>query len=493
MNKLKNIIIIFSFFYNCYSMEEKIDSCNSELEKTVIILDKIKNEIINGNLTNLEEIEKKLSIQEKKIYSYILKLEFKQLLQKYFPVGITSLALNSNTYNIILEKTNIPIYAVDLSKDGKFALTGSADGSMKIWDLIDNKHYKLGNYSQSVPTLIFNQKNNIASLQRTTYVNYISFWHDKEEYITSLTLSGNVCIAMITDLILISQESTVLLFKHIPNRWGFYDTKQLAKFSAHSQIIKSVDLSQDSKFALAASDDKIIIWNITNLKAINKAGTILGNNYTIQSAIFSPCSRFILFTSSDNTAHIWDIRDLTKITQCSKLLGHTNLINSVKYNNDGNLAITGSKDGTIKLWNIENPYSPTLIKDLNENDDAIFNVAFGPQNEILAGTWDNGARLWYPNKANILEELNLLQIIFLIKFFKNYKQEDLNHSIFNSFDPKIKRYIFRLLELRKVLSHPDPHNIVLDYLNDDLIYDHVYETEFLQHKESSQSSSCATM
>jgi WD40 repeat protein len=195
------------------------------------------------------------------------------------------------------------VHSVCLSTDNRFALSGSSDNSLKLWDIATG---------QCLCTFI-------------GHANYVS----------SVCLSADCRFALSG-----SWDNTLKL-------WDVATGQCLRTFIGHTDVIFSVCLSADCRFALSGSwDNTLKLWDVATGQCLR---TFIGHAGSVLSVCLSADCRFALSGSSDSTVQLWDVA--TGICRHT-FMGHTGPVQSVCLSADGQFALSGGNDKTLKLWNI---------------------------------------------------------------------------------------------------------------------------------------------
>jgi WD40 repeat protein len=197
------------------------------------------------------------------------------------------------------------VNSVCLSTNGKYALSGSADKTLKLWDVLTGRC--LG-----------------------TFVN--SWWDGGDVNSVCLIANGKSALSGSTD-------KTLKL-------WDVSTSQCLRTFQGHSSTVTSVSLSADERYALSGSDDKTLkLWDVSTGQCLR---TFEGRGY-VCSVCLSADGRYALSGSRDNTLKLWE----TETGECvHNFEGHTNSVYSVALSADGKYALSGSSDDTIKLFRL---------------------------------------------------------------------------------------------------------------------------------------------
>ncbi|WP_077920334.1 cytochrome D1 domain-containing protein [Spirosoma sp. 209] len=235
------------------------------------------------------------------------------------------------------------VVSVALSPDGRYALSGSWDNTIKLWDIASGQEIR-------------------TFRERSSIVRSVAFSPDGR-YI----LSG-------------SKDKTLKL-------WEVQSGRKVRTFKGHTDQVYSVAFSPDGNYVLSGSLDKTLkFWNLKTGRAVR---TFTGHTDHVYSVAFSPDGRYALSGASDNTLKLWDIQTGQEIRT---FRGHSSIVRSVTFSPDGHYALSGSWDNTLGLWDIE---SGQQLRALRGHIDHVESVAFSPDGRhALSGSSDNTLRLW---------------------------------------------------------------------------------------------------
>jgi WD40 repeat protein/serine/threonine protein kinase len=234
------------------------------------------------------------------------------------------------------------VSSVAITPDGQTALSGSVDKTLKLWDLASGKEIRtLTGHTQSVNSVA------IAPDGRTA-------------------LSG-------------SQDGTLKL-------WDLASGKEIRTFSGHTGGVLSVAVAPDGRTALTGSVDKTLkLWDLESGKEVR---TFTGAAPMLSVAI-APDGRTALSGSVDNALKLWDLATGKELRSCAC---HTAGVYSIAIAPDGRTALSGSLDRTLKLWDMA---SGMELRTLIGHTQTVSSVAFAPDGRTaLSGSWDNNIYLW---------------------------------------------------------------------------------------------------
>ncbi len=176
---------------------------------------------------------------------------------------------------------------------------------------------------------------------------------------------------------------------HSAKIWDAATGKAIRKLDGgHTGFINTVEFSPDGSQVLTASDDSTArLWDVASGEL--SSTTFGGHQGRVLGATFSPDGARVLTVSADKIARLWD-RRTGQLQQ--ELSGHDWAVLCGRFSPDGQLVITGSQDTTAIIWDAA---SGAELVELAGHTAAVTSVAFSPDSSrVLTGSQDNTVKLW---------------------------------------------------------------------------------------------------
>jgi WD40 repeat protein/serine/threonine protein kinase len=256
-----------------------------------------------------------------------------------------------------------PVRSVAFSPNGKLAISGSEDNTIRVWDVATGDAVKaLRGHGSSVRSCVFSPDGNLV----------LSGGEDQSIRLWNVEGYQEVRVLRATPLI------------------GNRQTK-------HEDAVLSARFSRDGKNIVTASRDRTaIMWDVKNGQPVRRFAE--GHEFLVSGAVFFPDGAHLATGAGDNSVRIWDKAAGTE----KRVLTNTGRIGTLAVSPDGKFLVTGSPSlketengperNDIKVWEA---HSGKLLGQLTGHGAAISALAFSPSGEQLASGDDRGEiRLW---------------------------------------------------------------------------------------------------
>ncbi len=227
------------------------------------------------------------------------------------------------------------VTSVAFSPDGFFALSGSRDHSLKLWNVAIRDHlYTFKGHANTVWSVAFSPDGTRA-------------------------LSA-------------SWDKTIKL-------WDITSRQLTRTFTGHSDYVWCAKFSLSGTHVLSGSSDATLkLWDVANEKLVRSFN---GHRYGCYCVALSPCSEKAISGSFDKTLRFWDLKNDQSLRLYT---GHSGPVYSVASSPDGQVALSGSADSTLKLWDVQ---SGKELRTFTGHHNSVSSVAFSPDGlYIISGS-----------------------------------------------------------------------------------------------------------
>ncbi|KIL55742.1 hypothetical protein M378DRAFT_90412 [Amanita muscaria Koide BX008] len=285
------------------------------------------------------------------------------------------------------------VKSVAFSPDGKLAVSGSKDKTIRIWNTEIGvlERGPLYGHSGGVNSVAFSPDG--KQIVSGSGDRSVCIWDAATGSLVRGPLQGHSGVVW---AVVFSPDGTKVVSGSSDQTICMWDVESGLMINqplkGHSDSVWALSFSPDGQRFISGSGDKTIcMWDAyTGLKVCKP---FEGHSGAIYSITFSCDGRKIVSGSEDKTICIWDAK--TGVQLHSPLTGHSHskIVSAVAFSSDGERIISGSADNTICVWGAKS--SLQLGSNLKGHTDWVRSVAFSPDNgRIVSGSFDHTIRCW---------------------------------------------------------------------------------------------------
>lgn len=233
-----------------------------------------------------------------------------------------------------------PIRCAAFTPNGRRAITGSEDKTLRVWDL-----------------------------DTTQQVHCLARHVD---IVTCVAVSGDSRLALSG-----GGDRTARI-------WDLESGDQRHRLEGHKNIVTSVAFTPDSRQAITTdADGWVRFWEA-------ESGTLVRQFHTGVPHWFSSFgldARYLLASSGGKLFRLWDLES-EQLVQTFR--GHTDRVGCVALSPDASVAVSGSDDRTVRVWDTA---TGNQIRCFNDSNALVFVAISLDGRRILSGSSENGFQL----------------------------------------------------------------------------------------------------
>lgn len=302
--------------------------------------------------------------------------------------------INSGLQILKLNAKN-EIAAISFSSDCNILGTGTADGTVNLWDVKTGREVKsFKGEGYAISSIAFSHNGKTLAIGRKKFLKLLDIESQRE----LKTIIGERRDALDRDWspddfrsIKFSEDDTVIasgITNHYSSPsfliklWDVKSGKEIKTFSNLNDSANSIDFSPDNNLIASGGEveGNVKLWNVTK-----KQESILKSNIsTLSTAAFSPNGEKLVCGTESGDIKLWK---LTAETTLINLKGHSEPITSVVFSPDEKIIASGSWDESVRLWDAQ---IGKELKILREQTNRVVFVTFSKDGKKMASVASSG-------------------------------------------------------------------------------------------------------
>jgi WD40 repeat protein len=243
------------------------------------------------------------------------------------------------------------IWNICLSSNGKWFATAGDESLIKAWGTTTRKAlFELGRpqhpkdtpqaitavaWSPDGKTVASAYADHTVRIRDASDGTLAHVLEGPEDAVTSLAFSADGKL-----LAAASRDASVRV-------WTTADGRSHASLSGHKSWVLAVAFSSDGKgLASAEFDGTVRLWDTATWK--NEA-ELAGHDASVRALAFSPDRRYLASGGADRTLRLWDVAARKEV---ASLTGHDAAVRGLAFSPDGAWFVSAADDSRIKLWDV---------------------------------------------------------------------------------------------------------------------------------------------
>ena len=310
---------------------------------------------------------------------------------------------NTDAITILLKKPSLPPFnphpgalrtlaghtgsvdAVSLTPDGRRAVSGSWDETLRVWDVESGQCLRTLEGHTSLVTAVGLMPDGRRAVSGS-WDKTLRVW-DVESGQCLRTLKGHTDDVYAVSLMPDGRRAVSGSRDNMLRVWNLLTGKCLRILKGHTEWVRAVSLTPDGRRALSGSDDKKLrVWDVESGQCLR---ILKGHTEWVRAVSLTPGGCRAVSGSDDKTLRVWDVES----GRCLRTLeGHTDCVLAVSLTSDGRRAVSGSRDNMLRVWNL---LTGKCLRILKGHSSEIKAVDITPDSRrVVSGSEDRTLRVW---------------------------------------------------------------------------------------------------
>lgn len=289
--------------------------------------------------------------------------------------------------SVVLADNPGTVWSVDFSNDGKTLAAAVKDGSVRIWNIDEQKLLKSFNahrgivwtvaYHPDQPLVVTCGDDSTVKLWNSETFELVQAWN------TPSSVRGVAFSPDGAHVLAGAREGTL----HI---YDIASGEEIAT-TTHSGSVLGVDYSPDGKHIASVGSDKVV--RIFDTETLTERQTLAGHDGPIYGVKFAPKGPLLVSVGWNRNIRLWNVETGE---QFHELTGSEGDVWGVSFCGSATVVVTGDQMGAARVWDVETGHP---LATLRGHSSAVHNVSLDPtSHRIATSSRDGTIRVWDMNR-----------------------------------------------------------------------------------------------
>lgn len=255
----------------------------------------------------------------------------------------------------ILEGHSGDIRSVSFSPDQTRILTGSRDGTARLWNIATGTHertYRIRPDHSELPSAIWDVDFSRDGRTVAAASDVIIVW-DTASAETILQLEDKLLPAF-ARVRFVGRDSRLVTTSPMYEAAHLWDANSGVEITMLTEFLKGncIATSPDGMQFVVSSKNEIILWDATGEEPRQK---LIGHLASVVEASFSPNGTLLATADADGNIRVWDLRSGSSLHNLGPMTGTAI---SLAFSADSRRVLATSINGGISAWDLASPDTP---------------------------------------------------------------------------------------------------------------------------------------
>lgn len=277
------------------------------------------------------------------------------------------------------------VQALALTADGRYAVTASADWTLRVWDVAAGQVLRtLDGHAGSVHAVAITADG--RSVVSGSEDRSLRVWDLEKGSLNTVLRGHHGAVTGVTvtpdgrHIISVSDDGTGRV-------WDFASGRAMLTFKGMTHQLGAVAALPDNLHVVFGAGDLNLV--MVDLAAGHMQKSFAGHTGVVRCATVTRDGRTLLSGADDGTIRVWDVNSGATLRV---LEGHAAAVECLAASADQKIAVSGSRDQTLRVWDLANGQ---LLQTLAGHADFVRGVAITASGaQALSVSWDKTIRHW---------------------------------------------------------------------------------------------------